>query len=33
MVGGEALLSVNGFRVPMTSVVSVTDYPQDSTGP
>ena len=25
MVGGEALLSVNGFRVPITSVLSVSD--------
>lgn len=25
MVGGEALLSVNGFRVPMTSILSVAD--------
>lgn len=25
MVGGEALLSVNGFRVPITSVLSVAD--------
>lgn len=33
MVGGEALLSVNGFRIPITSVLSVTDYPQDPAGP
>ncbi len=25
MVGGEALLSVNGFRVPITSILSVAD--------
>lgn len=33
MVGGEALLSVNGFRVPMTNILSVTDYAPDPTGP
>lgn len=33
MVAGEALLSVNGFRIPITSVLSVTDYPQDPAGP
>lgn len=25
MVGGEALLSINGFRIPMTSILSVAD--------
>lgn len=33
MIGGEALLSVNGFRVPMTSVLSVADQPPVSPAP
>lgn len=33
MVGGEALLSVNGFRVPLTSVISVADQQPVSSDP